>query len=136
MTPKTEDTTRTEAVNANPPLNIHEKQLSSDSPMTSKPLQGDAVSTRLPIPFANVPKMDKPKQEKAKRSPSSNPNDAVPIDALLKKKVKRKPNAEMVEEKVAVPQSEERQKNHKNVTAPLPKSNLQPAAASGSENPS
>lgn len=104
--------------------------------MTSKPLQGDAVSTRLPIPFANVPKMDKPKQEKAKRSPSSNPNDAVPIDALLKKKVKRKPNAEMVEEKVAVPQSEERQKNHKNVTAPLPKSNLQLVAASGFENPS
>ncbi|KAI3464559.1 hypothetical protein Pfo_021222 [Paulownia fortunei] len=148
LAPTAEDSIRGEAINVNLALHIHEKLLPDSrdhsSPLTSKPVLSAAVSqaaARVPVPFANVPNVDKTKQERVKGSPSSKPIDVVPMDVLPKKKVKRKSNTEMVEaqfrlEKLVVSQAEERHKHHKHVAVPLPKSNLQPAAPSGSENPS
>ncbi|KAK6114930.1 hypothetical protein DH2020_007199 [Rehmannia glutinosa] len=129
---------RGQAVNVNPTLHIHEKMLSDShySPLTSKPVLSATVSqgaSRAPVLLANVTNMDKPTVERVKGSSSSNPLDAVPMDVLPKKKVKRKPNTDMVEaqfrrEKVVVSQSEEKHKHHKHVA------NFQPAAPSGSEN--
>ncbi|KAL3840045.1 hypothetical protein ACJIZ3_024636 [Penstemon smallii] len=125
---KAEGTTRGEAISV-----TH-----ASSTLSSKPVSNAAAP--VPVASADGPSVDKPKQEKAKGSSSSNPVDAIPINALLKKKIKRKANVEAIEaqfrlEKVAVSQSDEKQKHHKHVTVPSTKSNLEPSdAPSGSEN--
>ncbi|KAK4429615.1 Ubinuclein-1 [Sesamum alatum] len=142
---KAENTIRGEAVNVNPALPVHDKLLAGPCdqgpPLTSKPVLSAAVTpaARFPVPFANAPNVDKPKQERVRGSSSSNPVDAVPTDVVPKKKVKRKPNSETVEaqfrlDKLEVSQVEERQRHHKHMAVPLPKSDLQPAAPSVSEN--
>ncbi|XP_011102211.1 ubinuclein-1 isoform X1 [Sesamum indicum] len=145
LAPKTENTTRGEAVSVNPALPVHEKLLAGSCdqalPLTSKPVLSAAVSpaARMPVPLANSQNVDKLKHERLKGSSSSNPVDAVSTDVLPKKKVKRKPNSEIVEaqyrlDKLEVSQVEERHRHHKHMAVPLPKSDLQPAAPSGSEN--
>ncbi|KAG8378224.1 hypothetical protein BUALT_Bualt08G0115500 [Buddleja alternifolia] len=131
LTPKAENTIQGEALNVN-----NEKNLSV-SP-NDKPTLSSAVSCEA-VPFANIPKVDKPKQERVKGSSSSNPIDGMATDTLLpKKKVKRKPKVQTVESQFRLEKVEEKNKQHKHVAGPLPKSNIQPAAAapSGSENPS
>ncbi|KAH6782630.1 hypothetical protein C2S51_007923 [Perilla frutescens var. frutescens] len=136
---KMEDTIRREA-------SVHEKNLldSRDlaSPLMTNLVQSAAVSLSepyVPVPVASFPNVDKPKQERLKASPNNLPIDAVPVEVLPKKKVKKKQNADAVEaplrlEKVS--EAEERHKHHKQVAVPPSKSNLQPGVQSGSENPS
>ncbi|KAL0351528.1 UNVERIFIED_CONTAM: Ubinuclein-1 [Sesamum calycinum] len=144
LAPKAENTARGEAVSVNPALPVHEKLLAGSCdqalPLTSKPVLSAAVSpaARMPVPLANSQNVDKLKQERLKGSSSSNPVDAVPTDVLPKKKIKRRPNSEIVEaqyrlDKHEVSQVEERHRHHKHMAVPLPKSDLQPAAPSGSE---
>ncbi|KAI3460559.1 hypothetical protein Pfo_017222 [Paulownia fortunei] len=139
LAPKAED-----AINFTQALHFHEKLSDSRDhgfTLTSKPVLSAAVAhgaVRVPVTFANGPNVDKLKQEKMKGSSSSNPIDVIPSNVLPKKKVKRKPNAEVVEaqfrlEKLVVSQVEERPKHHKPVAVPLTKSNLQPAVPSGTE---
>ncbi|PIN22029.1 hypothetical protein CDL12_05274 [Handroanthus impetiginosus] len=146
LAPKAEETIRGEATIVNPASHLHEKLLSGDhtSHLTSKPFLSAAVSqsaARVPVHSANVLNVDKPKQERVKASSTSSPIDAVAMDALPKKKVKRKPNSEMAEpqfhlDKLVASHAEERHKHLKYVAAPLPRPNPQPTAPSGSENPS
>ncbi|KAK2976145.1 hypothetical protein RJ640_012355 [Escallonia rubra] len=90
------------------------------------------AAARMPVSFVNGPNVDRPlKQEKVKVS-SSNSNDTMAKDALVKKKVKRKPEQELGHirpEKFTSVQGEERQKSHKQVVGPLQKTNFQSAAA-------
>lgn len=123
---------------------MHEKLLSDSrdhgSTLASNPVLSAAaghVAAHVPVVSANGPIVDKPKQEKMKKgSSSSNPTDMMPSNVLPKKKVKRKPNPDVVEaqfrlEKLVVSQGEKRPKQHTHLAVPLTKSNLQPAVPSG-----
>ncbi|XP_073140641.1 ubinuclein-1 isoform X2 [Henckelia pumila] len=144
LTPKTEDATRGEGANITKISHLQEN-LSIDSrdhsaTSTSKSNLNAAVAhpaTCAPVPVSsgNPPDVDKARQEKAKGNSSRNPVDSGPTDILPKKKVKRKPDSEVVEGQLhpeKVPQAGERHKHHKPMAA---KSNLQLAAASNFEQP-
>lgn len=136
---KMEDTIRREASIVNPAFHIHERPLSDShdhvSPLMGKLAQSAAVSQTepyVPVPVASVPNVDKLKQERVKASLNSNSTDAVPVEVLPKKKVKKKQNPDAVEAPVRfekVLEAEEKHKHHKNVAAP-------PSKSQGSENPS
>ncbi|XP_057795682.1 ubinuclein-1-like isoform X3 [Salvia miltiorrhiza] len=140
---KLEDTIRREGSVVSPAMHFHEKILleSRDhaSPLLTKLVHSAAVSLPepyVPFPVASVPNVDKPKQERVKASPNSNPTDAVPVEVLLKKKVKKKQNIDAAEAQLRIekaPEAEEKTKHHKHITVP-PKLNLQPGAQSGSDN--
>lgn len=101
---------------------------SHDNTTTSTSKSFPSVA-RVPVTFANDSKTDKTKQErKMKKSSSTYPTDATPSNALPKKKVKKKPNAEVTEaqfrlEKLAV---SHRPKHHKQVTVSHSKQNHLP----------
>ncbi|KAL0432233.1 UNVERIFIED_CONTAM: Ubinuclein-1 [Sesamum latifolium] len=135
LAPKAED-----AMNVTQAQHIHEKKFSGSrdqvSALTSKPILSAAVAHGaglLPVAFANGSNIDKLKQAKKNGSSSKGPISAMPSD-LPKKKVKRKPNAEVNEAQFSleklVSQGEERRKHPKHVALPLTKSNLQPPSGS------
>ncbi|KAK4387333.1 Ubinuclein-1 [Sesamum angolense] len=136
LAPKVED-----AMNVTQAQHIHEKKLSDSrdqvSSLTSKPILGTAVAQGaglLHVTFANGSNIDKLKQAKKNGSSSKGPIPAMPSEVLPKKKVKRKPNAEVNETQFCleklVSQGEERRKHPKHAALPLTKSNLQPASGS------
>ncbi|GER55444.1 wound-responsive family protein [Striga asiatica] len=110
---------RKDATNASQSSHNREKTLSDSlSPLTKKP----TFSARKPVALAHGPKADKRNQEKAKGSSSGNPNpvDAVASNSLPSKKLKKKPNLEVVEtqvrlEKLALSKVDERPKLQKHV---------------------
>lgn len=138
-----EDSVRREAGIVSPALHIPEKIMSESrdhaSPLMTKLVQSAAVSQPepyVPLPVASVHNVDKPKQEREKANPNSNPPDAVPVEVLPKKKVKKKQNLDAAEAQLRlekVPEIEEKHKHHKHIAVP-PKSNVQPGAHSGSDN--
>lgn len=103
----------------------------------SKTVQGAAVSLSepyIPVPVSSVPSIEKPKQERTKKA--SNPNDAATLEAVPKKKLKKKQNSDSLEAQKSPEEADEKHKHHKHITAPPPKSSLQPGAQSGSDDPS
>ncbi|KAK3009971.1 hypothetical protein RJ639_012826 [Escallonia herrerae] len=134
--PKTEEMGRVEAVSV--AQYVQKKVVASANHGSSSigrrmpNITAQNAAARMPVSFMNGPNMDQPlKQEKVKVS-SSNSNDTLAKDALVKKKVKRKPEQELGHvrpEKFTSVQGEERQKSHKQVVGPLQKTNFQSAAA-------
>ena len=91
-----EDTIEKEASIVAPALHVPEKILSAScdnaSSLMAKLVQSAAVSRPKPyvtLPVASTPSVNKPKRERVK---ASNPNDAMPVEVLPKKKVKKKQN--------------------------------------------
>ncbi|XP_073063500.1 ubinuclein-1-like isoform X3 [Primulina eburnea] len=136
LTPKIEDVTRGEGTNMTQIFHLPEK-MSIDSrdhsaTSTSKSNLNATVAhpaTCAPVSSGNIQDVNKARQEKAKGNSSRNSVDSGPTDILPKKKVKRKPDSEVVgcellPEKVP-PQAGERHKHQKPMTAPVTKSNLQ-----------
>ncbi|XP_059631742.1 ubinuclein-1-like [Cornus florida] len=90
------------------------------------------TAVRMPSPSGNGPSLVCTKQEKVKGS-LGNSNDTRKLDALMKKKVKRKAELELGDacfrqQKLTSAQGEERRKSQKQVGGPLQKQNLQSAA--------
>ncbi|KAK3013076.1 hypothetical protein RJ639_009915, partial [Escallonia herrerae] len=97
--PKTEEMGRVEAVSV--AQHVQEKVVTSANHGSSSigrqmpNITAQNAAARMPVPFMNGPHVDRPlKQEKVKVS-SSNSNDTMAKDALVKKKVKRKPEQEL-----------------------------------------
>ncbi|XP_075518968.1 ubinuclein-1-like isoform X1 [Primulina tabacum] len=145
LTPKTDDATRGEGSTNITQISHLQEKLSVDSrdhstTSTSKSNLNASVAhpaTCAPVSSGDIQDADKAKREKTKGNSSRNPVDAGPTNILPKKKVKRKPEAEMVEgqlhpEKVP-PQAGERHKHKKPVATPVTKSNIQIAASSNFE---
>ncbi|KZV16556.1 bromodomain adjacent to zinc finger domain protein 2B-like [Dorcoceras hygrometricum] len=128
LTPKPDDVTRGEETNITQMSNLQEKlSVPRDHAATSTSKSNVSAAlahpaTCAPVSSGNIQDMDKARQEKMKGNSGRNPVDAGPTDILPKKKVKRKPDSEMVEgqlhpEKVP-PQAGERHKHHKPMAAP------------------
>ncbi|KAA8538401.1 hypothetical protein F0562_028053 [Nyssa sinensis] len=136
LTTRTEETVRVEASSIAQPHYVQEK-LATDSgnhglnslDRTVSNTTSSTTAVRLPSTLMNGPSLDRPKQEKVKGN-SGNTNDMRTVDALTKKKVKRKPELELGEaqfhpEKLTSAQGEERHKPPKQVAGILQKPNLQ-----------
>ncbi|KAL1543785.1 ubinuclein-1-like isoform X1 [Salvia divinorum] len=126
-----------------PALHIPEKVLPEShdhaSSLMAKLVQSAAAyqpEPYVPLPVASNSSVDKPKQERVKASANSNLTGAMPVEALPKKKVKKKQNLDAAEAQLRLekaPEAEEKHKHHKPTAVPPPKSNPQPGAKSGSD---
>ncbi|PSS00123.1 Centrosomal protein [Actinidia chinensis var. chinensis] len=135
LIPKTEENVRAETTSIAQPQYTQEKLVidSNNHGSTSlvRPVPSATAtnaSTRVPSTSLSGPTLERPRLEKVKGS-SSNPNETRTMDALTKKKVKRKPESELGEahfrpEKVGSAPGEERHKPRKQVFAPPPKPSL------------
>lgn len=120
LTPKVEESVRVEASSIPQQQYIRERLATEHGSHVSgnKPVSGTTAAVRIPSPI-NGPSFDRLKQEKLKGSASNSPDDTrVGDGALIKKKVKRKPDQELDEtrirpEKLPSQQGEERQKSFK-----------------------
>ncbi|XP_057974999.1 ubinuclein-1-like isoform X2 [Malania oleifera] len=141
LMPRIEESVRAEACPIAQPQFVRER-LSTDSgshgiASPNRPISTAAV--RVPSPLMNGLSLERPKPEKMKGSLSvSGDNVRVSDGALVKKKVKRKPELESGEghsrlEKLIPQHGEDRHKPHKPVAAPSHKTNLQPVAPASSE---
>ncbi|XP_027904084.1 ubinuclein-1 isoform X2 [Vigna unguiculata] len=132
LVPKQEENVRFDANSITSQQNQRERSApeSSSHGFTSgsKQVSNASPTGRVPSPINGL------KQEKAKGSSSSSLDDVRVAEAVLTKKVKRKPEVELeahlVSEKVASLQGEERPRSLKQQSSgPLPnKSNLQPTS--------
>ncbi|XP_057490500.1 LOW QUALITY PROTEIN: ubinuclein-1-like [Actinidia eriantha] len=132
---KTEETVRVETSSIAQPQCTQEKLVidSNNHGSTSlvRPLVSATVtnvSARAPSTLLSGPTLERPRLEKVKGS-SSNRNETRTVDALTKKKVKRKPESELGEthfrlEKLGLAPGEDRHKPRKQVVAPPPKRSL------------
>lgn len=132
LTPKVEESVRVEASSIPQQQYIRERSATEPGSHGSgnKPVSGTTAAVRIPSPI-NGPSFDRLKQEKLKGSASNSPDDTrVGDGALIKKKVKRKPDQELDEtrirpEKLPSQQGEERQKSFKQAAGLPHKSNHQ-----------
>lgn len=132
LTPKVEESVRVEASSIPQQQYIRERLATEPGSHGSgnKPVSGTTAAVRIPSPI-NGPSFDRLKQEKLKGSASNSPDDTrVGDGALIKKKVKRKPDQELDEtrirpEKLPSQQGEERQKSFKQAAGVSHKSNHQ-----------
>ncbi|GFY85561.1 wound-responsive family protein [Actinidia rufa] len=143
---KTEETVRVETTSIAQPQCTQEKLVidSNNHGSTSlvRPLVSATVtnvSARAPSTSLSGPTLERPRLEKVKGS-SSNPNEARTMDALTKKKVKRKPESELGEthfrlEKLGLAPGEDRHKPRKQVVAPPPKRSLPAVVAAAAAPP-
>ncbi|KAL7208688.1 hypothetical protein ACSBR1_030428 [Camellia fascicularis] len=137
LIPKTEEAVRVETTTTAQPQYVQEKLVTDSGnhglTSVSRPVPNPTTANTnvwMPMPSAtmNGPNLDRPKQDKVKVT-SSNLNDTRTMDALTKKKVKRKPELESSEthfrmEKLVSTQGKERHKPHKHVTSPIRKPTL------------
>ncbi|KAL7176341.1 hypothetical protein ACSBR2_029809 [Camellia fascicularis] len=137
LIPKTEEAVRVETTTTAQPQYVQEKLVTDSGnhglTSVSRPVPNPTTANTnvwMPMPSAtmNGPNLDRPKQDKVKVT-SSNLNDTGTMDALTKKKVKRKPELESSEthfrmEKLVSAQGKERHKPHKHVTGPIRKPTL------------
>ncbi|XP_047958159.1 ubinuclein-1-like isoform X2 [Salvia hispanica] len=114
---KMEDTIEKEASIVAPALHVPEKILSAScdnaSSLMAKLVQSAAVSRPKPyvtLPVASTPSVNKPKRERVK---ASNPNDAMPVEVLPKKKVKKKQNPGAAEAQLHLEKAPEAEEKHK-----------------------
>ncbi|XP_062020586.1 ubinuclein-1-like isoform X3 [Rosa rugosa] len=132
LTPKLEESVRVDASSIPQQQYIRERLATEPGSHGSgnKPVSGTTAAVRIPSPI-NGPSFDRLKQEKLKGSASNSPDDTRVADgALVKKKVKRKPDQELDEtrirpEKLPSQQGEERQKSFKQAVGVPHKSNHQ-----------
>ncbi|KAM5564348.1 ubinuclein-1-like [Rosa sericea] len=132
LTPKLEESVRVDASSIPQQQYIRERLATEPGSHGSgnKPVSGTTAAVRIPSPI-NGPSFDRLKQEKLKGSASNSPDDTrVGDGALVKKKVKRKPDQELDEtrirpEKLPSQQGEERQKSLKQAAGAPHKSNHQ-----------
>lgn len=139
MAQKLEETAQREPSIVSPVMHLQAKIMSETrkKEFISKTIQSAAVSETepyIPVPVSSVPNIEKPKQERIK---ASNPNDAMAMEVLPKKKLKKKQNTDSVEAQLRLEktpeEAEEKHKHHKHITVAPPKSSLQPGAHSGSD---
>lgn len=132
---KLEETTQKEPSVVSPVMHLQAKMMSETrrKELISKPIQSADVSQTepyIPLPVSSFPNIEKPKQERMK---ASNPTDAVAMEVLPRKKLKKTQNSDALEAQLRlekVPEAEEKHKHHKHTTVPPPKSSLQPGAQS------
>ncbi|KAI8004421.1 Ubinuclein-2 [Camellia lanceoleosa] len=137
LIPKIEEAVRVETTTTAQPQYVQEKLVTDSGnhglTSVSRPVPNPTTANTnvwMPMPSAtmNGPNLDRPKQDKVKVT-SSNLNDTRTMDALTKKKVKRKPELESSEthfhlEKLVSAQGKERHKPHKHVPGPIRKPSL------------
>ncbi|XP_028078331.1 ubinuclein-1 isoform X2 [Camellia sinensis] len=137
LIPKTEEAVRVETTTTAQPQYVQEKLVTDSGnhglTSVSRPMPNSTTANTnvwMPMPSAtmNGPNLDRLKQDEVKVT-SSNLNDTRTMDALTKKKVKRKPELESSEthfhlEKLVSAQGKERHKPHKHVTGPIRKPSL------------
>ncbi|XP_050364662.1 ubinuclein-1-like isoform X4 [Argentina anserina] len=132
LTPKVEESVRVEASSVPQQLYMRERLATEPGSHGSgnKPVSGTTAAVRIPSPI-NGPSFDRLKQEKLKGSASNSPDDTrVGDGAMIKKKVKRKPEQELDEtrirpDKLPSQQGDERQKPLKQAAGVPHKSNHQ-----------
>ncbi|THG08350.1 ubinuclein-2-like isoform X1 [Camellia sinensis] len=124
LIPRTGETVQVETSSVAQPQYTQEKLVTDSNNYSSTSLSRPVpnatatnMTVRMPSTLVNGPNLDRPKQEKVKGS-SNNPNDTRTMDALIKKKVRRKPELELGEsqlrpEKLTSAQGEERHKSQK-----------------------
>ncbi|XP_059630643.1 ubinuclein-1-like isoform X3 [Cornus florida] len=137
LTPKTEETIQVEASCIPQPQYMQEKLVTDSGNLgitsLNRPVANTtSIATRIPSTLVNDPGLNLPKQEVVKGGNSGNSSDTRTVEALTKKKVKRKPELDVGEahfrpEKLTSAQGEERHKSNKQFSGLLQKPNLQSA---------